>query len=132
MFFAVAHVVLTVLFYVGLHDQGHGFFLSFQWPAWLITVVDALAAVLLWWGYRRGVDQPWLGLALTVAGSMLMLGRATWTIFVPVLVVITIGGAGRRVVTRGRSEVRSEPPVAEPSPHTGSEARDERRCGGTR
>ena len=31
-FLAMAHVVLTVLFYVGAVDQGHGFFFSYEWP----------------------------------------------------------------------------------------------------
>ncbi len=99
----VAHVVLTVLFYLGVLDQGFGYIFSFQWPAWLITLLDGSAAALLWFGYRRGDETPWLGLVLTVTASVIMWGRADWTLFVPVLIVITIGGAVGRIVMAGRS-----------------------------
>ena len=97
-FLAVAHVVLTALFYVGVVDQGHGFFFSYEWPGWSISVLDALAAVLLWIAYRRGTDQPWLGLGLTLAGSIIIFGRAAWMVFAPVLAAIAIGGSVGRIV----------------------------------
>jgi hypothetical protein len=66
-FQAVAHLVLTVLFYTGAHGQGYGFFLDFRWPSWLITVLDVGAATSLWWVYRRGRDQPTVGFVLTAS-----------------------------------------------------------------
>ena len=99
---AVAHVVLTVLFYVGVHDQGVGYIYSSEWPSWLITVADASASVMLWLGYRRGVSAPWLGLVLTAGASVIMWGRADWMVFVPVLIVITIVGSVTRIVVAGR------------------------------
>jgi len=51
---ATIHVVMTVLFYVGVLDQGFGYIFSFEWPAWLITLLDGSAAVMLWFAYRRG------------------------------------------------------------------------------
>lgn len=69
-FQAVAHLVLTVLFYAGGHDQGFGFFLDFRWPPWLITVLDAGAATSLWWVYRRGRDQRTVSLVLTAAACV--------------------------------------------------------------
>jgi hypothetical protein len=95
---AVVHVVLTVLFYLGVWDTGVGYFLGYDWPAWLIAVLDGAAAFLLWGGYRRGVDDPWLGVALTVAASLIMLGRALWFVIIPLLVLVTISGSIRRVV----------------------------------
>ena len=96
------HVVITVLFYLGVWDQGVGYIFSFEWPAWLITVVDGTAAVVLWFGYRRGAEAPWLGLVLTVAASVIMWGRAAWMVFVPVLIAITIGGSVGRIVAAQR------------------------------
>ena len=74
-FQAVAHLVLTVLFYTGAHDQGYGFFLDFRWPSWLITVLDVGAATSLWWVYRRGRDQPTVSLVLTAAACAYIAGR---------------------------------------------------------
>ena len=103
---AVIHVVLTVLFYVGVHEQGVGYIFSFEWPAWLITVVDASAALLLWFGYRRGVEAPWMGLVMTIGASVIMWGRAAWMVFVPFLVVATVAGSlGRIVAAKRPSEV---------------------------
>jgi hypothetical protein len=45
---AVVHVFLTVLFYLGVWDTGVGYFLDYDWPAWLIAVLDGAAAFLLW------------------------------------------------------------------------------------
>lgn len=75
MLLAAIHVVLTVLFYLGIWDTGVGYVLSYQWPAWLVTITDAAAATSLWLGYRRGADAPWLGLALTLLASAIMLAR---------------------------------------------------------
>ena len=95
---AFIHFVITGLYYLGMWDQGIGYFLSFEWPAWLITVVDATAAAMLWFGFRRADEALWRGFALTVGASVLMIGRAAWMVFVPVLIVITIGGSASRVV----------------------------------
>jgi hypothetical protein len=72
-FFVVAHLVLTVLFYIGVGDTGVGYVLHSEWPAWLITIIDGVAAFVLWSGYRRASSSPWLGLVLTSVASVLML-----------------------------------------------------------
>lgn len=95
---AVIHLVLAVLFYLGIWDTGVGFFLDYDWPAWLIALLDGSAALLLLLGYKRGVDSPWLGLLLTLVASSIMLGRALWFVVIPLLVVLTIFGSVRRVV----------------------------------
>jgi len=100
---AVVHVVLTVLFYLGIWDTGIGYFLDYDWPAWLIALLDGSATYLLWVGYRRGVSSPWLGLILTVIASVMMVGRALWFVIIPVLVVLTISGSIGRVVQSQRS-----------------------------
>ncbi len=97
MLLAAIHVVLTVLFYLGIWDTGVGYVLSYQWPAWLVTITDAAAATSLWLGYRRGADAPWLGLALTLLASAIMLARAIWMVLVPILVVVTIAGSIARI-----------------------------------
>lgn len=102
-FFAVAHLVLTMLYFIGVWDTGVGYVLDFEWPAWLITLVDATAAVSLWSGYRRGSSKPWLGLALTSFAAVLMLGRALWMVLVPAAVVLTMAGSIARVATLRRS-----------------------------
>jgi hypothetical protein len=94
---AIIHVILTVLFYLGVWDTGVGYFLDYDWPAWLIALLYGAAALLLWSGFRRGVDSPWLGVVLTVAASLVMLGRALWFVIIPLLVVVTIAGSIRRV-----------------------------------
>ena len=71
---ALIHVVMTVLFYVGVVDQGFGSMFDFQWPSWLITVLDGLAAVMLWFANRRGAEAPWLSLVLTLAASVIVCG----------------------------------------------------------
>ncbi len=104
---AVAHLVLTVLFYVGAWDTGVGYVLDYEWPAWLITIIDGVAALLLWSGYRRGPSRPWLGLVLTSVASALMLARALWMVLVPVSVVLTIAGSiGRIVASRRPTDMR--------------------------
>jgi hypothetical protein len=105
-FFAIAHVVLTVLFFIGVWDTGVGYVLDYEWPAWLITLIDAVAALSLWSGYRRGSNRPWLGLTLTIVAATLMLARASWMVPVPVAVVLTITGSiGRIVMSRRPLEV---------------------------
>ena len=100
---AVSHVVMTVLFYIGVVDQGFGYIYDFEWPSWLITVLDGLAAVMLWFAYRRAAEAPWLGLVLTHAASAIMWGRAEWMVFVPVLIVVTIAGSVGRIITARRT-----------------------------
>jgi hypothetical protein len=58
---ALSHVVMTVLFYVDVVDQGFGYIFGFEWASWLITLLDGLSAVMLWFAYRRGAEAPWLG-----------------------------------------------------------------------
>ncbi len=103
---AVSHVAMAVLFYVGVVDQGFGSMFDFEWPAWLITVLEGLAAVMLWFAYRRGAQAPWLGFVLTVAASVILWGRASWMVFVPVLMVITIAGSVVRIITARRTSPR--------------------------
>ena len=102
-FFAVAHVVLTVLFFIGVWDTGVGYVLDYEWPAWLITLIDALAASSLWYGYRRSSHRPWLGVTLTTVAATLMLARALWMVLVPIAVALTIAGSVARIVTSSRS-----------------------------
>ena len=108
VFLAGAHLVLTVLFYLGIWEQGVGYVFDYEWPVWLIMVIDALAAFLLWTGYRRGTDSPWLGLTLTSVASLIMLARALWMVFVPISIVLTVSGSIGRIATfRRRAEVRT-------------------------
>jgi hypothetical protein len=99
---AVVHVVLTVLFYLGIWDTGVGYIFDYDVPAWLIAALDGSAAYLLWLGYRRGANTPWLGLGLTMVASLIMVARALWFVIIPVLVVLTISGSIRRVVISQR------------------------------
>jgi hypothetical protein len=87
-FMAAAHVVLTVLFYTGVHDTGVGYVFDWEWPAWLITIIDATVAWLLWFAYRRCTDRAALGLILTVAASIMAVARAAWMVFVPILLIV--------------------------------------------
>lgn len=100
---AVAHVVLAVLFYLGVWDTGVGYFLDYDWPAWLIALLDGSAAYLLWVAYRRGAARPLFGLGLTVTASVIMVGRALWFVIIPLMVVVTISGSIGRVVQSQRS-----------------------------
>lgn len=102
-FFAAAHVVLTVLYLIGVWDTGVGYVLDFEWPAWLITLIDATAAATLWSGYRHGSSRPWVGLALTSFAAVLMLARALWMVFVPIAVALTTAGSIARIATSRRS-----------------------------
>ncbi len=97
---AVAHLVLTVLFYLGIWDTGVGYVLDFDVPAWMITILDGAAAYMLWVGYRRGLGNPWLGLSLTVAASVIMIGRALWFVIIPLMIVVTIAGSILRVTAK--------------------------------
>lgn len=101
---ALVHVVLAVLFYVGVWDTGVGYFLDYDWPAWLIGLLDGLAAFLLWAGYRRRGESPWLGLFMTVAASIIMLGRALWFVIIPLAVALTIAGSIRTLKREDRPE----------------------------
>lgn len=100
---ACAHVVLTVLFYTGVRDTGVGYVFDWEWPAWLITLMDASVAALFWFGYRRGTDRPVLGLTSTTVAAVTALARAAWMILVPILVAIAVAGSVSRVV-RNRVE----------------------------
>jgi hypothetical protein len=102
IFLAAAHLVLTALFFIGVWDTGVGYVLDFEWPAWLITLIDATAAASLWSGYRRGSSQPWLGLVLSSVAAALMVARASWMVLVPIAVVLTVAGSIARVVTSRR------------------------------
>ena len=93
---AIIHVALTVLFYLGVWDTGVGYFLDFDWPAWLIALLDGTAAYFLWLGYRGGSISPLLGVLLTVTASVIMIGRALWFVVIPVLVVIAMVGSIQR------------------------------------
>jgi len=101
---AVVHLVLTVLFYLGIWDTGVGYVLDFDVPAWPITILDGAAVYLLWVGYRRGIDSPWLGLGLTLAASVIMMGRALWFVIIPLMVVVTIAGSFHRIVAMDADE----------------------------
>ena len=98
-FLAGAHVVLTVLFYTGVHDTGVGFVLDWEWPAWIITIIDAAVAWLLWFAYRRGGADPRLGLVATSPAAILALARAFWMVLVPILLVAVIAGSVSRLAS---------------------------------
>jgi hypothetical protein len=99
---AVIHLVLTVLFYLGIWDTGVGYVLDYDVPAWLITILDGSAAYLLWMAYRKGTENTWLGLSLTLVASVIMVARALWFVLIPVLVVLTIAGSIHRIVASRR------------------------------
>jgi len=101
---AVVHLVLTVLFLFGIWDTGVGYVLDYDVPAWLITILDGVAAYLLWTAYRRGIENPWLGLGLTLIASAIMVGRALWFVIIPLMVVVTIAGSIRRIATGNSDE----------------------------
>lgn len=97
-FLAAAHVVLTLLYYTGVHDTGVGYVFEWEWPAWLITIIDATVAWLLWFAYRRGTEKPIQGLIATIAAAIMALARAAWMVFVPVLLVVAIAGSVLRIM----------------------------------
>ncbi len=82
---AVAHVVLTVLFYTGDHDTGGGYVFDWEWPAWLIVIINERTA---------------LGLILTLAASVMALARAAWMVFVPILLIVAVASSALRMVRR--------------------------------
>ena len=96
---AVAHVVLTVVFYLGIHDTGVGFVFGWEWPAWLITIMDGSAAWMYWYAYRRCEESRWLGLSMTLVASTIAVSRALWMVFVPVMVVVVIAGSISRILS---------------------------------
>ena len=106
---AAAHLVLTILFWVFDIGQGYGFFLSFEWPAWLITIADALVALMLRKGYRIGRSQPGVGFALMLGTAPIVVGRTIWMVFPLVLLGIALIGAVARVVASRR--VTDTPPA---------------------
>jgi hypothetical protein len=97
-FMAGAHLVLTVLFYTGVHDTGVGYVLDWEWPAWLITIIDAAVAALLWFAFRRGAEEPRMGLIATIAAAIMAFARVAWMILVPILLVVVIAGSFARLV----------------------------------
>ena len=106
-FLAGAHVVLTVLFYTGIHDTGVGYVLDWEWPAWMVTIIDAAVAWLLWFAYRRGNDDPRMGLVATVLAAIMALARAFWMVFVPILLVIVIAGSISRLASVRHTPART-------------------------
>jgi hypothetical protein len=66
-------------------------------------LADAAAAALLWLGYKRGVNAPVAGLALILGASIIVWGRASWMVFVPVLMFVAIAGSAGRIVAAGKS-----------------------------
>ena len=97
-FMAAAHVVLTVLFYTGVHDTGVGYMFDWEWPAWLITIIDGTVVWLLWFAYRRCTDRAALGLVLTLAASIMAMARAAWMVFVPILLIVVTAMSVIRLV----------------------------------
>jgi hypothetical protein len=94
---AVAHVVLTVLFYIGVHDTGYGFFLEFEWPSWLITIIDAIVVLLVLIIRRERDAQPSIALGAGAAAAVLVVGRALWMVFAPVFAAVLVIDAIRRM-----------------------------------
>jgi hypothetical protein len=101
---AVVHLVLSVLFLVGVWDTGVGYVLDYETPAWVITILDGSGAFLLWTGYRRGIGDPRLGLAFTVIASVIMAARALWFVVIPVLILVTVAGSTHRVIAARRTD----------------------------
>ena len=106
-FLAVAHVVLTVLFYTGVHDTGVGYVFDWEWPVWLIVIIDGSVAWLLWFAYRRCTERTTLGFFLTLVASLMALARAAWMVFVPILLVVVIVASVLRLVRSRTAPVRA-------------------------
>ncbi len=104
---AVAHLVLTVLFYLGVHDTGVGFIFDWEWPAWLITIMDGSAAWMFWYAYRRCEENRWLGLAMTLVASTIAVSRALWMVFVPLMVAVAVVGSVSRIFMGRPHSVRA-------------------------
>ena len=90
--------MLTVLFFTGVHATGVGYIFGWEWPAWIIIIIDATVAWLLWFAYRRCTQEPWLGRVVTIAAAIMAVARAAWMVFVPILLVIAIAGSITRIV----------------------------------
>ena len=99
-FMAGAHVVLTLLFYTGVRDTGVGFVLGWEWPAWLITLIDATVAGLFWFAYRHGAADPRRGLVATTVATIMALARAAWMAPLWILLIIMIAGSIARLARR--------------------------------
>lgn len=95
--------MLSVLFFVGVWETGVGYVLDWEWPAWVITLIDASAALSLWYADRTGSERPWRGAVLTAVAAALMLARALWFVLVPIAVTLTVAGSIARVTTSRRS-----------------------------
>ncbi len=93
----VAHVVLTILFYTGVHDQGYGFFLDFEWPSWLITVIDGSVVLLVLFIRRERSAQPWVVLGAVILVTAIVVGRTIWMIFPLVFAGVLVVDAIRRL-----------------------------------
>ena len=104
---AAAHVVLTVLFHTGVHDTGVGYVFDWEWPAWLITIIDGTVAWLLWFAYRHCTDRATLGLILTLAASIMALARAAWMVFVPILLIVIIAMSVLRLLESRAAPART-------------------------
>ena len=96
----IAHVVLMALFYTGVQDQGYGYFLDYQWPGWLIVVLDVLVVLLVLFVRREGDRRPWPALGATILVAAIVVGRALWMVIPPALAAILVVDAARRVARR--------------------------------
>lgn len=106
-FMAGAHVVVTVLFYTGVHDTGVGYVFDWAWPAWLIATIDGTVAWLLWLAYRRCANRSTLGLILTLGPLIMALSRAAWMVFVPILLTVIIAMSVVRLVETRAAPART-------------------------
>ena len=95
----VAHIVLTPLFYAGVHDTGHGFFLEYEWPSWLITIIDAAVVVRVLVILRERDARRAVALGAAVVVAALVVGRALWMVFAPAFAAILMVDAIRRIAT---------------------------------
>ena len=86
----LAHIVLTVLFYLGVHDTGYGYFLEYEWPSWLITLIDVTVVLLVLVIRRERDDRPRAALGAAIVVAALVVGRALWMVFAPTFAVILI------------------------------------------
>lgn len=97
--FAVIHLGLTVAHAVGAWDTGVGYVLDWEVPAWLITVIDGTAALLLWQSRRPGRRSgAGVDLAMASTAGLLMVGRAAWMPLVPLFVTVAVVGATARLL----------------------------------
>lgn len=96
----IAHVVLTVLFYSGVHDTDQGFFLEFEWPSWLITIIDATVVLLVLVIRRERDDRPGAALVAALVVGVLVVGRTLWMVVAPAFAATLILDAVRRVAAK--------------------------------